>query len=74
MAGYARVMFSSSSLRVRFEQVDKLGSPGVFDSLRDDFYRTIPTARWDKRVRWMIVPNRELSKVLDSCVLMSRQI
>lgn len=67
MNGYARVKICADFTRVRFEQVDSLNQLNLFDKLRDDFYRFVPTARWDRRIRWMVIPNRDLRKVLDFC-------
>jgi len=67
MSGYARIEVLGNGVRLRFEQVDPSGFSGKFDKLRDDFYRAVPTAKWNNSIRWMMVPNQDLGKVLDFC-------
>lgn len=67
MSGYARIEVLENGVRLRFEQVDPSRYSGKFDKLRDDFYRTVPTAKWNNTSRWMMVPNQDLEKVLDFC-------
>lgn len=67
MTGYVRVKIGKQSNLVRFEQIDRPNSSGKFDRLRDDFYQMIPSAKWNPAIKWMIVPNHDLGKVLEFC-------
>ena len=62
MHRYVRIKILPDGIRVRFEQV-----VGEFDQLRDAFYRSIPTAKWNRNERWMIVPLDDIGAVLDFC-------
>ena len=60
--GYARIKIRSDGIRVRFEQVGN-----EFDQLRDAFYRSIPTAKWNHEERWLVVPVIDMGIALDFC-------
>lgn len=60
--GYARIRILSDGIRVRFEQVGN-----EFDQLRDAFYRSIPTAKWNHKERWLVVPITDMGMALDFC-------
>ena len=60
--GYARIKIMSGGIRVRFEQVGN-----EFDQLRDAFYRSIPTAKWNHEERWLVVPVIDMGIALDFC-------
>ncbi len=67
MTGYSRIQVSTDKIYVRFERVEPPGPPGTFDALRDRFYHSVLSARWDHHIRWMVVPVQDLSKVVDFC-------
>lgn len=65
--GYARVKILSNAVHLRFEQIDIPGKSGTFDLLRDKLYHEILQARWDQRIRWMIIPLSKLNAVFNFC-------
>lgn len=65
--GYARIRITQKSVQLRFEQIDSPYKQGSFDLLRDKLYHEIPDTRWDNQIRWMVMPYKRLSKVLDFC-------
>ncbi len=65
--GYARIKILPNTVQLRFEQIDFSGRSNAFDLLRDKLYHEIPEARWDKQIRWMVLPANRLNKALDFC-------
>lgn len=64
---YVRVKILSNSIQLRFEQIDSPKQPRSFDLLRDRLYQEIPNAKWNKQIRWMVIPLDQLNNVLDFC-------